>query len=71
MGIEWAIGAAVALINIAALAGIIFLAKEVGREKALRKERAADWELMKHVQDETNKPLPTDDDDVRDLMDRS
>lgn len=65
---ELIVGGAAVLIIIAGLTAIVVLAKEVGHEKALRKEREADWELMKHVQDETNKPLPGDPADARDLL---
>lgn len=62
----WALGGL--LLSIAVLVCIVVLAQLRGQDKAERREAEADREKLRAVQEATNEPLPTDPDDVADLL---
>lgn len=69
--IEWIAGGVALIVVLAGLGISIGLATKVGKERAERKKAERDADMLRRINDGLGEPLPTDDDDVRDLMDRS
>lgn len=69
--IEWIVGGVALVVVLAGGAATIALAIKLGKEKSIRKQANRDADMARRVSDALGEPLPTDDDAVRDLMDRS
>ena len=53
------------------IATVILIAKRSGRKAEQIAQANRDRDFIKGIQEATNEPLPTDPDDVRDLLGRS
>ncbi len=67
----WEVVVAGVALEAAQLTAIVVLAKQAGYWKAIVKDATRDLEKALRIQREQNKPLPTDPDDIRALMDDS
>ncbi len=71
MGWEVIGGAVAIVLGLAAIGTVIGLLVRLGKERAIRKQREHDAEMMRRIAESAHEAQPESEEDIRDLLDRN